>query len=51
MSTFKATFSTHPARVTTLKRPLVLGPRTVLTILLGWVALLTSAFFVGLNLS
>ena len=51
MSTLKAAFPTHAARVTTLKRPLVLGPRTVLTILLGWVVLLTSAFLIGLHLT
>ena len=52
MSTLKATFPAHASRAATaVKRPLVIGPRALLSILSGWVALLTTAFLIGLHIA
>lgn len=52
MSTLKATLPAHTVRAATaIKRPLVVGPRALLSILFGWVALLTVAFVIGLNVA
>lgn len=51
MSTIKATLPAHFVQVETARKPLVLGPRTLLSIALTWIGLLSGAFLIGLNLT
>ena len=53
MSTFKATLPAHLAQISTqtstAKKPLVVGPQTLLTIFFTWIGLLAGAFLLGMN--
>ena len=53
MSTLKATLPAHLAQTTTqtrtAKKPLVVGPNALLSILLTWIGLLAGAFLLGMN--
>jgi hypothetical protein len=51
MSTIKATLPVHLVPARTAKKPLVVGPRTLLSIALTWIGLLSGAFLIGLNLT
>lgn len=51
MSTLKATLPAHLARASTAKKPLILGPRILVSLALAWVGLLASAFLIGLTLA
>ena len=49
MSTLKATLPAHLAQTRTAKKPLVVGPNALLSILLTWIGLLAGAFLLGMN--
>jgi hypothetical protein len=53
MSTLKATLPGHLAQIgtqtSTAKKPLVVGPNTLLSIFLTWISFLAGAFLLGMN--
>lgn len=53
MSTLKATLPAHLAQTSTqtstAKKPLVVGPNTLLSIFLTWIGFLAGAFLLGMS--
>ena len=53
MSTLKSTLPGHLAQIgtqtSTAKKPLVVGPNTLLSIFLTWVGFLAGAFMLGMS--